>query len=84
MTTYTHPSPTKYRLQQIAGLIAITLILLAIPVQIALATQFSAFLFLISIPPFILMLAPLTLILSATPPLSVDEDGLLIQPFIGR
>ena len=82
MTTYSHPSPLKYRIQQYAGVAVIITVLLAIPVKLFLATQFPAMLFLLAIPVLLLMIVAVILIMSATPPITLDETGITVQPLI--
>lgn len=84
MKRYEHPRPARYRLEQRFALLLLGLIVFGIVGQLALALLLHGFLFfltaltLLAFVPFILMM------MSVTPPLTLDGDGLTIHPWWWR
>lgn len=59
-------------------------LVLSVPPQLALAFVTGGLLFMLTAPLALLLLLPLAMLTSATPPLSIDEAGLTIKPLLWR
>jgi len=84
-TNYHHPKQNVHRLSQWLIFILIWVVLLAVPLQVVIAIIYPpAVLFYLSALITLTLIAPLILFLTATPTVSVDEQGITVHPFIGK
>jgi len=83
--TYTHPSPTTYRITQWLLMIVLCVTLLSVPLQIVIALLYpQAVLFYLSAGITLLLTSPILLYLFTTPTVSLDTNGITIHPLIGK
>lgn len=84
-THYTHPNPKFHRLTQWLIFILMGVIVLIVPLQVAIAVIYpQAILFYLSAIITFMLIMPLILYLTTTPTVSIDEQGIIIHPFIGK
>ena len=87
MTKITQHSPLSsniYRLQQIIAACLLVLMSLAVAGLIVLAILIPAPLIGLMAVFMAILSAPVAMLLSVSPPLTVDEDGLTVEPFWGK
>jgi hypothetical protein len=87
MTKITHHpplSPTGYRLQQIFAAILLVVMALAAGGLFILAILLTAPLMVIMSLLVIALMVPVAMLLSVSPPITVDEEGLTLEPFWGQ
>lgn len=87
MTKITHHpplSPTTYRLQQIIAAVLLVVMLGAAGGLLLLAILLPAPLMAVMAILVVLLMAPVAMLLSVSPPLTVDENGLTLEPFWGK
>lgn len=82
VSDHPHPNPARYRLMQSIGAALMLVIVLSVPLQIGLAFVTGGLLFLLTAPLTLLMLLPLAMMTSATPPLTINESGLTLKPLL--
>lgn len=81
---YSHPQPILNRLTHYGIVALLATMLITVPLQLFLAFMLGWQLFLLS-PIFTLLLStPLVMWLSATPALSLSDQGIFIQPIVWR
>lgn len=84
-THYTHPNQKFHRLTQWLVFILMWIILLTVPLQVVIAVIYpQAILFYLSAIITFTLVMPLILFLTTTPTVSIDEQGIVIHPFIGK
>ena len=83
-TFYPHPKPTVYRLTQTILFGLLVIMAITIPLQIGIAFSLGLPLLVMSALLTALLMLPVLMGLSNTPPVEVSDDGLLIQPQIWR
>jgi hypothetical protein len=83
-TFHTHPRPGVYKAQQYAALALLAVMLLAVPFQIFLAVALKSLLFGLTVVALLLLTLPVIMLLTVSPPVSVDDEGLHLQPLVGR
>ncbi len=83
-TFYPHPNPTVYRLIQYILFGLLVIMTITIPLQIGIALSLGLPLLMLSALLTALLMVPVMMGLSNTPPVEVSDDGLLIQPLIWR
>lgn len=84
-THYHHPKQNLHRLNQWLAFILMWIVLLTVPLQVVIAVIYPpAVLFYLSAIITLTLVAPLILFLTATPTVSVDEQGITVHPFIGK
>jgi hypothetical protein len=79
VSVHTHPNPLTDRLAQYGGILLIIVMVIAALGQIALATQ-GLPLFALSGIVTLLLVAPVLMLTSATPAVSVSAEGITLQP----
>jgi hypothetical protein len=87
MTKITHhvpPSPTTYRVQQIIAALLLAAMAAAAGGLLLLAILMPAPFMAVMSPLMALLMIPVAMLLSVSPPITVDEDGLTIEPFWGK
>jgi hypothetical protein len=87
MPTSDHPalSPRAYATSQRIAVIAAALLILSAPLQVILAFAIpNAILFVITALLSLMLVLPLILTLSATPPITLTDEGFTVHPAIGR
>jgi hypothetical protein len=87
MTKITHHaplSPTVYRLQQIIAALLLVVMIAAAIGLLLLAVLIPAPLMAVMAILVVALMAPVAMLLSVSPPISVDEDGLTLEPFWGK
>jgi hypothetical protein len=82
-TTHRHPNPTFDRIAQVGGLILAVVMIAAALGQFALATV-GLPLFVFSGIVTLLLIAPVMLLTSATPAVTVTPEGITLQPRVWR
>jgi len=82
-STHIHPHPTTDRLAQYGGIVLAVVMVAGALGQIALATL-GLPLFLLSGIVTLLLIAPVVLLTSATPAVSVNAQGITVQPRVWR
>ena len=83
-TSHTHPNKALYKLQQISLLILLIVAVVASLMLIVVAFILSAPLFVIMSLLLLLLSAPLLMALVNTPPVTITDEGLILEPFIGN
>lgn len=81
---FPHPNPALYRAQQWAFAVALVTMLISAPLLLLLGILANALLFVLSALCVVLLVFPVILGMSATPPLSLDEQGITLLPFWGK
>jgi hypothetical protein len=82
-STHSHPNPTLDRITQVGGLVLAVVMIVAALGQFVLA--FAGLpLFLFSGIVTLLLIAPVMLLISATPAVTVSNEGITIQPRVWR
>lgn len=79
---HAHPRPAQYRLSQFIGAALMLALVVSVPLQFALAFVTGGLLFLLTAPLSLLLLLPLAMLTSATPPVSIDAAGLTLKPLL--
>lgn len=82
--TFTHPNPALQRLWHYITAALILVMLISVPLQIWLAITLSSAAFVISAVLVLLLVAPLIMVISASPTVELDQTGILIRPHIWR
>lgn len=82
-TTHTHPNMSIYKVQQIALIGILILAVIASALLLVVAVMLSAPLFIIMSVLVLLLAMPLLMALVNTPPVTIREEGLLLERFIG-
>lgn len=80
-TTYTHPQPTLDRITQYGAAALCLVMLLSVPGQLFL-TQLGAPLFVVTALITLLLVPPVLMVTAATPPITIETDGVWIEPLI--
>ncbi|MCB9460929.1 MAG: PH domain-containing protein [Anaerolineaceae bacterium] len=80
ITHHNYPNPTQMRLQHIVILIGVILVLISLPLLVLIAFALNGPLLLMGVPLLGFFLMPLLHNLSATPAVSVDDEGLRVRP----
>lgn len=83
-STHLHPKPALERLQQYGGAALLLVILLAIPLQALLGLALGGFLFLMTALLLALLALPVVMLITVSPGVTVDDDGLHLHPRIWR
>src|SRR5690606_20049546 len=76
---HTHPNPTTDRLAQVGGIVLVVVMVVAALGQVVLATLGLPLFFLSGIIT-LLLVAPVIMLTSATPAVSVSSEGITLQP----
>jgi len=79
---YTHPKPNLYRLEQYSSATLALMMIIAVALLILVAVLISAPLFFIMALLVTLLLAPVLMRFVVTPPVSISDEGLRIQPLL--
>ena len=83
-TSHEHPNRLLYKVQQVALLASLIASLFASVMLIVVALLLSTPLFVIMSLLVLLLSAPLLMALVNTPPVTITDEGLILQPFIGN
>lgn len=78
------PNLAIYHSQQIGALILIPLLMLVIGLFGMIARDFQLMLLYVLIIPVAALVIPCLMLLTTTPPLIIDKEGLILQPLLGR
>lgn len=81
--TFSHPRPTLYRLQQIGRVLLLALMPPAAVGLVIIAAVLPAPLFVVMALLVLLLMTPALMQLHITPPVTLDDSGITIHPFIG-
>lgn len=81
---HAHPQPRLQRLWHYAVLTLLVIMALSLPFQIILTVITANGVFLLSALLVALLMMPLCMAISTTPPVTVDDDGLTLHPIIGN
>jgi hypothetical protein len=84
ITHHPAPSPTLYRVQQSLAAVLLALIVLASSGLFVLALLISAPLMVLMAVLLAMLAAPVIMLLSISPPLTLDDEGFTLQPFWGK
>jgi hypothetical protein len=79
---HTHPNPTVYKIQQYVAVTVLVVMLVAVPLQLFLALALNGILFGLTAITLALLAAPVMMLLTVSPPVTLDEDGLHLQPLL--
>lgn len=82
-TSHTHPNMSLYKIQQIALIAILILAVFASLMLLVVAVMLSAPLFIIMSVLVLLLAMPMLMALVNTPPVTIREEGLLLERFIG-
>jgi hypothetical protein len=77
---FPHARPNFVRLQQIFALFLLVIIPVASLLLLWLALSLGAFLFALMVPFLLWLVLPMVMLTSATPPVTVHEDGITLHP----
>lgn len=84
LTHHNPPNLFQYRAQQVLGLVGAVLLIVAMPLLVFIAVALEGPLLFLGVPLLGLLLLPLLHMLNASPPVSADDAGLTVRPFLLR